>query len=73
MKNKENNLPKRNEEIELIRGAAMILVFIHHAGFPLGHYILGFHMPFFFLLSGYLYASHNSFDRSWGGVLHCPF
>ena len=46
--------PKRDELIDFLRGGAMLLVLLHHSGFPLGNVILAFHMPLFFILSGYL-------------------
>lgn len=64
------NTKNRDGYIDILRGTAMILVLLHHAGFRWGKYILGFHMPFFFILSGYLYSVRDSFDkRPWGGVL----
>lgn len=47
-------LSSRIEILDFLRGAAMILVLLHHAGVPLWYYIQAFHMPFFFLLSGYI-------------------
>ena len=44
----------RVEQIDFLRGVAMLLVLLHHSGFPLGDYILAFHMPLFFVLTGYL-------------------
>lgn len=45
----------RIELLDFLRGAGMLLVLMHHSDFP-SHYsrwILAFHMPFMFLLSGY--------------------
>ena len=57
---KGNNIVRAGEErvelIDFLRGGAMILVLLHHSGFPLGKWILAFHMPFFFMLSGYTVA-----------------
>ena len=45
----------RVELLDFIRGAAMLLVLIHHSDLSnnAGDWILAFHMPFLFLLSGY--------------------
>lgn len=44
----------RNELWDFIRGMAMLSVLLHHSGVEIGSYILAFHMPFFFVLSGYI-------------------
>lgn len=62
----------RSEQIDLARGWVMILVVMHHAAFLkqpdafsqiCQALILGFHMPFFFLLNGYLLHLAGSVDR----------
>ena len=58
-----HSIPERDHLIDFLRGGAMILVLLHHSGFPLGSFILALHMPLFFLLSGYL--------SSWGADM--PF
>jgi len=45
---------ERNELWDYLRGMAMISVLLHHSGVPIGEYILAFHMPLFFVLSGYI-------------------
>ena len=50
----DNSITKRDQLIDYLRGCAMILVLLHHSGFPLGSIILAFYMPLFFILSGYL-------------------
>lgn len=45
---------QRSEVIDFIRGIAVILVIWQHCWGPLSRIILSFHMPLFFLLSGYL-------------------
>lgn len=50
----DNSIAKRDYLIDFLRGSAMILVLLHHSGFPLGSVILAFHMPLFFILSGYI-------------------
>ena len=47
--------PHKEGRIDLYdfsRGYAMLLVLLQHAGIPLWRYILTFHMPLFFFLSG---------------------
>ena len=51
--NNTGNSSQRIEIVDFLRGGAMVLVLLHHSGFPLGDYILAFHMPFFFILSGF--------------------
>ena len=53
---------KRNEMIDFIRGGAILLVMIQHCGAPFAEIILSFHMPFFFLLSGFLY-NYRAFEK----------
>lgn len=53
----------RIQWIDIAKGLGIILVIIGHAGTPniIGKYIYGFHMPLFFIISGYLYSSiHQS-------------
>lgn len=52
---KDNN--KQLEWINVIRGIVIITMLIGHSNAPLGirTIIYGFHMPFFFILSGYLF------------------
>lgn len=48
---------KRVEWIDEFRGIAMLLVVVEHTGLRFwGRIILAFHMPCFFLLTGYLYT-----------------
>lgn len=39
--------------LDYIRGILILLVLYHHSNGPLGNYVLQFHMPALFLLSGY--------------------
>ncbi len=48
-------LNNRNLYIDFVRGCAMLLVLLHHCGSPFRNIILLFHMPLFFILSGYTY------------------
>lgn len=45
----------RIELLDFLRGAGMLLVLTHHSDLPgnPAHWILAFHMPFMFLISGY--------------------
>ena len=56
MKEKTANLPSpqknRDEYLDCCRALCFVLVVMHHSGFPYGKYILGFHMPCFFIISG---------------------
>lgn len=53
------NDKKRIVYIDIIRGGAVILVLLHHCGI-LKPYILGFHMPLFFFLSGLVFRCSES-------------
>lgn len=55
--NLENQLKQRYEYIDAARGIVIILMLIGHSSLSGRglHLIYGFHMPFFFILSGYLY------------------
>lgn len=59
-----NPASSRDERIDIARGWVMLLVVLHHSAFvsqedtfslTCQSLILGFHMPFFFLLNGYLF------------------
>lgn len=49
----------RESYIDVVRGLAIVLVVLGHLGMPItiNSFIYGFHMPLFFLLSGYLYTA----------------
>ena len=51
---------KRNETIDLIKGLGIFLVVLGHSAFPLKSYIYLFHMPIFFMASGYCFNMKNS-------------
>jgi len=53
------NVAGRFEILDFYRGLGMLLVLLHHAEVPLGEYILAFHMPLFFILSGYTAHIHK--------------
>lgn len=50
---KQEALEGRSELLDFLRGAGMILVLLHHSDMPFGEWILAFHMPLLFVLSGY--------------------
>lgn len=51
---------KRIKWIDTYRGLAIVLVVLEHVGLKFfGRFILAFHMPCFFVLSGYLYIKVN--------------
>lgn len=54
----------RESYIDVVRGLAIILVVLGHLGIPItiNSFIYGFHMPLFFLLSGYLYTASKWAD-----------
>lgn len=68
MKNNNNN--NRIEVIDEIKGLGILLVILGHSGPPMPLYrmIFGFHMPLFFLISGYLY-SEEKWNRLGGRML----
>lgn len=55
---------KKIDSITFIRGVAIILVIVHHSVIPMQHTlasILAFHMPFFFILNGFLIHLNESY------------
>lgn len=46
---------KRNQQIDVLRGIAIMLVVWAHVPLPFGRIINFFHMPLFFIISGYLF------------------
>lgn len=57
----ENSKTERLAYIDVARGFVIILMLIGHANAPdpLVKAIFGFHMPFFFILSGFLYNKNK--------------
>ena len=55
---------KRKDYIDLARGLVILLMLVGHSGAPqlCTKMIYGFHMPFFFILSGYLY-NYEKWDK----------
>lgn len=70
---KTNSPLKRDNLIDFLRGGAMIFVLLHHSGFPLGDYILAFHMPLFFVISGYLSNNIGGYERSFKPYVKAKF
>lgn len=48
---------KRDLTIDLIKGIGIVLMVMVHADAPFSHFISLFHMPIFFIASGYLFKS----------------
>ena len=70
---KTNRTPSRDNSIDFLRGGAMILVLLHHSGFPLGNFILAFHMPLFFVISGYLNNQIGGYERPFKPYIKAKF
>lgn len=51
---------KRNETVDIIKGLGIFFVVLAHSGFPLSQSVYLFHMPIFFMASGYCYNLRNS-------------
>ena len=51
IKQEENS--KRIEYLDFLRGILILLVLYHHASAPFSVFVLQFHMPALFVLSGY--------------------
>ncbi len=61
------NVKKRDENIDVLKGLAIICVVLGHCGFPGGAYIYLFHMAVFFMASGYCFDAKKiqSSDNLW--------
>ena len=55
------NLQRRNPVFDIMRGIGILLVVLGHAGFPFSGWIYLFHMPLFFLLSGWFTNRNTPF------------
>lgn len=67
---------KRIEYLDVAKGIGIMTVVWAHASGPFSNYIYQFHMPFFFLISGYLFNSKSSLQKFvYGKVksLYIPF
>lgn len=58
--NATKHLPHRTLWIDACRGIAIILVLLGHNNPPFVRTIYGFHMPLFFILSGYVYKDKHT-------------
>jgi len=58
---------KRFDIIDIIKGLGIICVCLGHSGFPYSHFISLFHMPLFFICSGFCFKSLP--DKSGKGYL----
>lgn len=56
---KKENSPVRKKEIDIAKGIGIIAVVYGHTFTSLGLYIYIFHLPLFFVISGFLYASKD--------------
>lgn len=53
----------RSVYLDVAKGIGIILVVWAHAKGPFSNYMYQFHMPFFFIISGYLFNEKNSFKE----------
>lgn len=51
---------KRNIEIDIIKGLAIVLMVLGHAETPIHNFIYLFHMAVFFIAAGYFYKEKSS-------------
>ena len=67
-KNNTNETKQREEWIDYLRGIGIVLMVTGHASIwrPLIKWIFGFHMPLFFVLSGFLFNRQKWADRGFG-------
>lgn len=61
----EINRSDRQVELDIAKGIGIILVVWAHANGPFSNYIVGFHMPFFFFISGMLYKNKGRNFKSY--------
>lgn len=50
---------ERNKTIDVLKGIGILFVMLGHQNLVIGHFIYSFHMPLFFLISGYLYKKKD--------------
>ena len=67
-KNNTSGIKQREEWIDYLRGIGIVLMVTGHASIwrPLNKWILGFHMPLFFILSGFLFNRQKWSERGFG-------
>lgn len=69
-------MKKRNIEIDVMKGIAILLVMIGHAAWIpgwLGVFIASFHMPLFFIISGYFAKTSEDVALTGGGQIRKDF
>lgn len=49
----------RNYITDIMKGIGIVLVMIGHQDLPISHFIYSFHMPLFFIISGYFYKERS--------------
>ena len=57
----------RNKALDVLKGFGIILMVLGHMHFDdqyFGKYIFGFHMPLFFIASGFLYNNKRSIKQT---------
>lgn len=59
-------LSNRNPQIDIIKGVGICLMVLGHCGSPITHFIYLFHMPIFFIVSGYVF--NLSYSDSFDGI-----
>ena len=65
-------MKKRNTEIDIMKGIAILCVMIGHSSWLPANIltiICSFHMPLFFLISGYFQKTHEEVHQNWGGYI----
>lgn len=50
---------QRDQSLDILRGIAMVFVVMGHSGAPFTEFIYSFHVPLFFILSGYLFKGFS--------------
>lgn len=55
-------MQERIQWVDVCRGIGILLVILGHCAPPFNKYIYGFHMPLFFVLTGYLWNPPDSFQ-----------
>lgn len=67
----ETGMNTREGWIDYLKGLGIILMIIGHSSIyqPVIKWIYGFHMPLFYMLSGYLFNRDKWFDKGYGSFL----
>lgn len=55
-------MKERDKTIDILKGLCIILVILGHSGFPALNFIYLFHMPAFFITSGYCFSNRYTDD-----------